>query len=73
MVGKEGSDDHQFNPVLSKFRQVLILCKGHSVSVFGKTTLCNILGLGKLWYRGAVTIVSKYYDDLFQREMFRFI
>ena len=73
LTGNDVTPDDQFYPVLSKFRNVLNSCRGRSLSIFGKTVLCNVLALSKLWYRGAVTPVSKHYVKLFQRETFRFI
>ena len=73
ITGQEVSVDDQFHPLLSKFRTVLNGNKGRSMSIFGKTVLCNVLALSKLWYRGTVSPISKHYVDLFQRETFRFI
>lgn len=67
------SEDDQFHSLLTKFRTVLNSSKERSLSIFGKTVLCNVFGLSKLWYRGAVTPVSNHYIELFQRETFRFI
>jgi len=71
--GQSVDANDQFSPLLTKFRTVLNSAKGRALSIFGKTVVCNVLALSKLWYRGAVSPVSKHFVKLFQRETFRYI
>ena len=42
------------------------------MSVLGEIVVCNVMASSKLWYYGAVSLVSKPNVDLFQRKTFRF-
>jgi hypothetical protein len=72
-TGQNVTADDQFCPILTKFRKVLNSCNGRSMSIFGKSTVCNVLALSQMWYRASAVPISKHYVDLFQRETFRFI
>ena len=65
--------DEIWNKTFQKFDKTLSLWKARHLSLKGKSTVLNSLGLSKILYCSTATLIPKHYLTLFKRASFRFI
>lgn len=71
--GTDVDDDNIWSKVFLKFDNTLNLWRLRKLSLKGKSTVLNSLGLSKVLYYATATILPSHYETLLQRSSFRFI
>jgi hypothetical protein len=71
--GNNITQDDIWQPVLTKFINILNLWKQRRLSFVEKSNVVKMIACSKIWYIGSVCILSQYYLQQFERTIFKFL
>jgi hypothetical protein len=71
--GNDITQDDIWQPVLTKFINILNLWKQRRLSFVEKSNVVKIKACSKIWYIGSVCILPQYYLQQFERTIFKFL
>ena len=71
--GNNITQDDIWQPVLTKFINILNLWKQRRLSFVEKSNVVKIIACSKIWYIGSVFILPQYYLKQFERTIFQFL